>query len=111
MVVRDFHHILRHNRATEDAARTAARAACANNKGAPEAVRSTCAVVTTFRNQCLAVAGRSWTVAADEQAARDEASAKCRDATDANVREAICRTVNSVCDTSPKSRTSRGKRK
>jgi Domain of unknown function (DUF4189) len=68
-------------RATEDEAREAALAACRTAKGGTDQARSLCTVVGTFQNQCFAVAGPAggpgWSIAADEEAARVEAVAKC----------------------------------
>src|SRR5271165_2170824 len=65
-------------KATEDQAQEAALAACRTAKGGADQARSLCTVVGTFRNQCFALAGPGWSIAADEEAARVEAVAKCR---------------------------------
>jgi hypothetical protein len=65
-------------KATEDEAREAALAGCRTAKGAVDQARPLCTVVGTFQNQCFAVAGPGWSIAADEEAARVEAVAKCR---------------------------------
>jgi uncharacterized protein len=65
-------------KATEDQAREAALALCRTGKGGTDQARSHCTVVGTFQNQCFALAGRGWSIAADEEAARVEAVAKCR---------------------------------
>jgi hypothetical protein len=63
-------------KASEAEAREAVLQACRNNSRAAEDARSACAVVSTFENQCVATVGPRWVIAADEQAARDEAIAK-----------------------------------
>jgi uncharacterized protein len=65
-------------KASEDEARETALAACRTAKGGADQARSLCTVVGTFRNQCFATAGPGWSIAADEEAARIEAVAKCR---------------------------------
>jgi Domain of unknown function (DUF4189) len=63
---------------TKDKAREAALAACRTAKGEADQARSFCTVVGTFQNQCFALAGPGWSIAADEAAAQVEAVAKCR---------------------------------
>jgi len=65
-------------KATEDEAREIALAGCRTAKGGADPARSRCTVVGTFQNQCFAIAGPGWSIAADEEAARVEAVAKCR---------------------------------
>jgi hypothetical protein len=65
-------------KATEGEAREAALAACRTAKGEADQARSLCTVVGTFQNQCFALAGPGWSIAADEEAAQVEAVAKCR---------------------------------
>jgi|SRR5271166_2222569 len=59
-------------KATEDEAREASLAACRSAKGGADQARSLCTVVG------IAFAGPGWSIAANEEAARVEAVAKCR---------------------------------
>ena len=80
-------------KATEDEARQAALELCRTAKNESDAARSACAVVKTFENQCFAFAGPRWVLAANEQAARGLAAAKCYGSSCA---------VNSGCDVTAK---------
>jgi hypothetical protein len=93
------------NSPTAAEARQKALAGCRDVKNSTDAARALCKIVGTFHDQCVAGAedpdagtpGVGWAVAADKNAAEQQALAMCQ-AKSPPARRAACKVMTSGCD-------------